>query len=195
MIPRDISADRLIKELVSLRIAARRAIDGRKRAQTRRDNLCRIRDTEAPDSTLARAAIAQIAETDENLLQWRFLEIEIGNALSPMCAALDAKVSQCAIFDAICTNASDRDSEMVRKYGDKSSHIICVLDLENSATKADGIEIKPLKWCYTMAFMNAMQTNPKLDRFVHDEANEMFDGAFGGYREPSLTERLIGKSL
>jgi len=43
-----------------------------------------------------------------------------------------------------------------------------------------------------MAFMNALQTNSKLDRAVHDGANEFFDGAFGEFRERPVMERLAG---
>ena len=87
----------------------------------------------------------------------------------------------------------------MRKYGEKSHRLICVLDLENSASTRKeewmGREMQPLKWCHTMAFMREMTTNPKLDRIIHDGANEFFGGAFGEYRERPLIERLAGRAV
>lgn len=179
------SADELIKQLVYLRVGARRLL------RTQR----KLRDTWPHVAKEAAVAATLKAGQDEALLQIEFAVIEIGNYLMSLCAALDKKAPRGAIFNALEVNASDRDSEDMRRYGSKSHHVICVLGLESSATKDDDITTRPLKWCYTMAFMNALQTNPTLERIVHNDANEMFDGAFGEYREPSLTERLIGKSL
>lgn len=128
----------------------------------------------------------------ERLLDIRFGEIEIGQFLMPLCDALDAKVDRARIFDALNVNAADRDSENVRRYGSKAQHLICVLDLENSATPSDDIVLKPLKWCWTQYFMHSLRTNEKLDRKVHEGANEFFNGIFGEYRERPLTDRLIG---
>ena len=55
--------------------------------------------------------------------------------------------------------------------------------------------MQPLKWCHTMAFMREMTTNPKLDRIIHDGANEFFGGVFGEYRERPLIERLAGRAV
>jgi hypothetical protein len=103
------------------------------------------------------------------------------------------------LFDAINTNRADRDTEVVRKYGDKASHILFVLDLENSASTRNDEwtepTTQPLKWCNTMAFMHEMQTNAKFDRVIHDGANEFFNGEFGEYRERPLMERLAGRAV
>lgn len=130
----------------------------------------------------------------ERLLDIRFGEIEIGQFLMPLCDALDAKVDRARVFDALNVNPAHRDTEEVRKYGDKTIHLISALDLENSATRDDDITIRPLKWCWTMAFMNLMQTNGKFDRTIHEAADEFFGGAFGQYRERPLTERLIWRA-
>ncbi|WP_313233973.1 hypothetical protein [Delftia acidovorans] len=187
------TANQLIKQLVYLRHLARRNIMLKQMARDR------IRQHEqdlsaAADNSTAQALYGQAIEIlKEQELEIGFQEIEIGKYLVHLCPALDGEASREAIFEAINTNKADRDTEDVRKYGDKCSNLIFVLDLENSATKDDDIVHKPLKWCHTMAFMNALQTNPKLDRIVHEEANEVFGGAFGEYQERPLTERLIGR--
>lgn len=189
------TATQLIKQLVYLRHLARRNI---MLTQKVRD---RIRQHEqdraaAADNSADQAVYGQaIAILKEQELEIGFQEIEIGKYLVHLCPALDNKASREAIFEAINTNKADRDTEDVRKYGDKCSHLIFVLDLENSATKDDDIVSKPLKWCHTMAFMNALQTNSKLDRIVHEQANEVFGGAFGEYQERTLTERLAGRAV
>ena len=189
------TAAQLIKQLVYLRHLARRNI---MLTQKVRD---RIRQHEqdhaaAAENSAAQAVYSQaIAILKEQELEIGFQEIEIGKYLVHLCPALDSKASRDAIFEALNTNKADRDTDDVRKYGDKCSRLIFVLDLENSATKDDDIVHKPLKWCHTMAFMNALQTNPKLDRIVHEEANEMFGGAFGEYQERPLTERLVGRAV
>lgn len=189
------TAPRLIKQLVYLRHLARRNIMLKQMARDR------IRQHEqdraaAADNSAAQAVYGQaIAILKEQELEIGFQEIAIGKYLVHLCSALDGKASREDIFEAINTNKADRDTEDVRKYGDKCSQLIFVLDLENSATKDDDIVCKPLKWCHTMALMNALQTNPKLDRIVHDEANEVFGGAFGEYRERPLTERLVGRTV
>lgn len=189
------TAAQLIKQLVYLRHLARRNIMLKQMARDR------IRQheqdhTAAAENSTAQAIYSQaIAILKEQELDIGFQEIEIGKYLVHLCPALDGKASRESIFEAINTNKADRDTEDVRKYGDKCSKLIFVLDLENSATKDDDIVSKPLKWCHTMAFMNALQTNPKLDRIVHEEANEVFGGAFGEYQERPLTERLVGRAV
>ncbi|OUM01642.1 hypothetical protein [Variovorax sp. JS1663] len=183
------TGEHLIKQLVALRLTARWLIHSRDERRSLRAAWARVLESNSGDATAQRC----IAEHDERLVDLKFAEIEIGNYLMPLCAALDdAQVPRAAIFDALETNRADRDTDLVRQYGGKTSHLICVLDLENSATKDDDIAIRPLKWCHTMAFMHALQTNEKLDRVVHDEANDMFGGAFGEYRERPLMERLVG---
>lgn len=188
------TADQLIKQLVCLRHIARKTIAFTEQAG---ELIRKHRDKRAALSEGSADWVKSgqiIAALEENRLQFRFQEIEIGKRLVHLCPELDKKASREAIFDAINANRAHRDTEDVRKYGDKCSHLIFVLNLENSATKDDGISSKPLKWCHTMAFMNALQTNAKLDRIVHDGANEFFNGAFGEYRERPLAERLVGRS-
>ena len=189
------TGDQLIKKLVMLRWFASGVVKNKKQAQTLIKELKAKYDGASANSTDAVVSSSVIAALEENALQLGFTQIEIGNYLAALCAHLDQKASREAIFDAINTNASDRDTDEVRRYGDKALNLICVLDLESSATRDDEIEIRPLKWCHTMAFMNALKTNSKLDRVVHEGANEMFGGAFGEYKERSVMERLVGRAI
>ena len=189
------TADQLIKQLVYLRHLARRNIllkdQARELIRMHRGKQAALPET-SHDWILSGHVIAAL---EENLLQFDFQEIEVGRYLASLCPELDKKASREAIFDAINANRAHRDTENVRKYGDKCSHLIFVLDLENSATEDDNLASKPLKWCHTMAFMNALQTSPKLDRVVHDGANEFFNGAFGEYRDRPLMERMAGSVM
>lgn len=192
------TADQLIKQLVAIRHSARRVIkaisaihDSRAHFERRRDN--------AVDGAMKAEAIAELADLDERKLLLSSAEIEIGRYLLPLCDALDKKATREQIFDALNTNPADRDTDMVRKYGDRCHRFISVLDLENSAsTRKDewiNTEMQPLRWCHNMAFMHEMTTNAKFDRVIHDGANEFFDGAFGEYRERPLMERLAGRAV
>lgn len=187
------SAD-LIAQLIALRLMARRMLRTQDVGRAKREEWKRIADR-LPGTPEAGQAAAYIAQLDEYQLQMKFEIIQIGNYLMPLCAALDLNASPGTILDALEVNQADRDTDDMREYGSKAMHVIAVLDLENSATKDDDISTRPLKWCHTMAFMHALQTNEKLDRIVHDGANEFFNGAFGEYRERPLTERLAGKAI
>lgn len=192
------TSDQLIKQLVYLRQCARRLIIAIDAARQSRDTVKKVlAQGTKPGGKKAGAEL--LASIEERLVDLRFAEVEIGQYLFPLCDALDRKATREQIFDAINTNPADRDTDMVRKYGDKSHHLICVLDLENSASTRndDWTEpmAQPLKWCHQMAFMRELQTNQKLDRIVHEGANEFFNGAFGEYRERPLTERLVGRAV
>lgn len=192
------TAGQLIKQLVALRHSARRVIKGLEATYESRAHFERRRDN-AADGAMKADAMAKLAEIDERQLMLRSAEIEIGQYLFPLCDALDRKATRDQIFDALNTNSADRDTDMVRKYGDRCHRFISVLDLENSAsTRKDewmGPEMQPLKWCHNMAFMREMTTNAKFDRVIHDGANEFFNGAFGEYRDRPLMERLAGRAV
>ena len=189
------TADELIKQLVFLRHCARLTVLGIDVAHANRTEWQRRQDN-APDGPSKAAAMVELAGLDEKLLQLRSAEIEIGEYLMPLCSALDRCASRQQIFEAINTNPADRDTEFARKYAQTALKAIAVARLENSASKrgddCNNPEFQPLQWCHTMALMRAITTSPKLDRIVHDEANEFFSGAFGEYRERPLMERLVG---
>lgn len=188
------TADELIKQLVYLRLCARRILRRKEQWSQSRAETTRLLNSTVDDD-VRQVLSVHLAEIDEWLLESRFMIIEVGKYLMPLCAALDEKASREQIYDALGVGLADRDSEGMRKYGNKALHIISVLDLENSATRNDDTATRPLKWCHTMAFMHALQTSEKLGRIVHDGANEFFGGVFGEYQERPLTERLAGRSL
>lgn len=183
----------LVKQLVHLRTWARQIIRAQDTHEICRKAVESIRDA-APGTPASLQAVEQLVEMSEFAVEMRFSLIEIGNYLMPLCAALDQKADREDIFEALCVNRGHRDSDAVREYGHKSLHLIAVLDLESSATKDDDILIKPLKWCYTRAFMQALNTSPALDRIVHEEANATFGGAFGEFQERSVIKRMVGKA-
>lgn len=189
------TADQLVKQLVYLRHEARSTIFRRRRCDEQIEQYSEERDKSSPGSLEWDLANRVVQYLQENELLLRTHEIEIGRYLTFLCDEVDKKVPRQLVFEAINTGKADRDTEEVRKYGEKSHRLICVLDLENSATTDEGIEIRPLKWCHTMAFMNALQTNSKLDKAIHEVANEFFDGAFGEHQERPLMERLAGRSV
>ncbi|RKJ96657.1 hypothetical protein [Alicycliphilus denitrificans] len=190
------TGDQLIKQLVYLRQCARRLLNAQNMERGNRASLKKMIEDEAVAGTSLEAEVRKVlAGVEGRLVDLEFAIIEIGQYLVHLGPELDKKVSREALFDAINTNHADRDTESVRKHGSKASHILFVLNLENSATKDDDVVIRPLNWCHQMAFMHELQTNPKLDRIVHDEANEFFNGAFGEYRERPLMERLAGRAM
>lgn len=191
----DLTPDELIKNLVAMRITAR-AVVKTARSVNASITKCRAKQVNLPVGLPEWADAARaVAALQEESLKLKFTEIEIGRGLVSLCSYLDSKVEREAIFDALNTNRADRDTDMVRQYGRKAIYLISVLGLENSATKSDDIEIRPLKWCQTMAMMHAMQTSAEVDRAIHEKANDLFGGAFGEYRERPLIERLAGRAV
>jgi len=182
--------DQLLKLLAHVRLHASILLRFRAVIRTQVDEISLLAKQDDPqhEAFLHQSTL----HAKEWLMERDFDLIRFGRFLVSLCPEFDKKVSREAIFDVINTSRADRTGELIDKYGDKASHILFVLDLENSATRDTGIHIKPLKWCHTMAFMNAMQTSEKLDRTVHDGANEFFGGVFGEYQERSVTERLTG---
>ncbi|MFT3720394.1 hypothetical protein [Pseudorhodoferax sp.] len=188
------SADQLIKQLVALKLSARQLIRTEQQARDRRAEWASVREN-TPDADQRAQAVQMVGRLDEHLLQIKFALIDFGNYLRPLCDALDEKATRAQVFEALNTNPAHRDTQEVRKYGDRSHVLIAVLDLENSATEDDDFEIRPLKWCHTMAFMNLMTTSDKLAKIIHEGANEFFGGVFGEYRERPLLERLVGRPV
>lgn len=189
----DETAEELIKKLVALRLWARRVVVMRRKIARLLEANERIRDRIPANVPEGAAAVMACAGLSESKLQLDFAEIEIGQYLRDLCVELDAKCTPEQVCEAISANRTSLAREDVNKHGAKAGHLIWVFNLENSATKADGIEIRPLNWCHTRAFMQLLQTSDVFARTVHDGANEFFDGAFGAFREKPLTERLIGR--
>lgn len=187
------TADELVKMLAHLRLLEALSQKGARQLRQLLANLKKMAD-ESSRGALARALVA---DYDEWLLNRRFDEVSAGQFLIELCTEMDAKgVSREAIFDVINTNRADRFSEDVKMHGDKSIALIAALGLENSASirGSDYVDeaMQPLRWCFQQALFNALATNPKLEKTVHDEANRLFNGAFGEYRERPLMATLIG---
>lgn len=187
--------DILMRDLARLKLSARLMITMREEYRAGIADLTRRKDVFLALSQPGKAGLAEdtIAKIKVEIVNVEFAIIEYGQNLATLCVAIDeAGVPRERILNVLGANTSEWNTPEIAKYGDKAIHLVAVLDLENSATKDEGIEIKPLKWCHTMAFMNALTTNPKLDRAVHEGANEFFGGAFGEYRERPVMERLVG---
>lgn len=132
-------------------------------------------------------------QAKECRLEVKFKIIELGKEFVSLAHACDT-LPRAAWLRALSVNESEWHTENMQKYGGNVLNVVSVLDLENSATVDDGILFKPLKWCCTMAMMNATKTNPILGKLMHDECNKVFGGAldkvFGEWKEPSILERL-----
>lgn len=190
------TASELIKMLVRLRLWETIL---QKSAATVRDVRAGVQKRlDSPLDRVQRASSEELLEdVNEWLLNRQFDEIKTGQFLIALCSEIDRKgVSREAVFDVINTNVADRTRPDIKKYGDSTLSLIAVLDLENSASvRGDdwiNVTMQPLRWCWQRAFMNALDTNPRLGQAVHDVANEHFDGAFGEYRDDTLMTRLTG---
>ncbi|MDR6767702.1 hypothetical protein J2W88_002983 [Acidovorax delafieldii] len=189
------TANQLIRQLVYLRGIARRIVSVRVESRHELQECNHLLERLGMGTPEGARAATIIANLGEVILQAETMEIEIGNYLFHLCAALDQKGCREQILEAINCGRPDRNSERVHMYGHKSLSLIVALNLENSATKDDSITTRPLKWCADMAVMRAMTTSPKLDRMLHEGANEFFGGVFGEYRERPLMERLAGRAV
>lgn len=193
------TADQLIKQLVYLRGIARSIVKTLAESRHEMQESKRLLECLGPGTPEGARAATIIANLGEVELQAQTMEIEIGNYLMPLCDALDRTATREQIFEALNINTADRDTETVREYGDKALYLITVLHLENSAMNRRedwaSAQSQPLQWCHTMAVMRAMTTSPKLDRMLHEGANEFFGGVFGEYRERPLMERLAGRAV
>lgn len=178
-------------DLMRLRVAGRNTIRTQKALWKIADILTANRDAAIKAGDRKAEALAQIDldACNEKLLEMRFRIIEIGNIFNIKSDDFDLLPRE-VWLRALGVNEAEWTTPDMLKHGDTIRHVVGVLDLENSATKDDAIEFKPLKWCTTMAMLNATKTNPKFGEVVHEFCNKAFDGAFGDWKEPSVMERL-----
>ena len=179
--------------LVALRYAAKKVVQAKKLNQKIIRLYGHVIDSAIHIGDQKAEAINKIdlVAANEQKLETKFRIIELGKAFSYACRLCEEhQLPREVWLRALSVNESEWNSQQMREYGQTLSHVVQVLDLENSATKDDDIAHKPLKWCATMAMMNASKTNPKLGKFMHDECNAMFGGAFGDWKEPSVLQRL-----
>lgn len=188
-----------IKELVKAKLIARSLL----RTKRNLRQLVEMHEQKASvaalmgDAECRQRHEAAAADARERLLQAEFAILEIGHGLRELCKEIDALGCRELVFEALNTNKADRSTPLVAEYGTNTLALIGVLDLENSATKCAefgliATETRPLKWACTTAMFNAMKTNEKFARAAHQCANDVFDGAFGEYRERPLSHRLAG---
>jgi hypothetical protein len=181
-----------LSNLMRLRFLARRLLTNQatnRRNQEYLEGVHKAAISRGDRKTEALAKI-EIDTTRETAIEIKFHIIEIGQAFVPVAKCCDAQLPRAVWLRALCVNESEWGSDQMQKYGTCISHVVSVLDLENSSTKDDSMFIRPLKWCVFWAMMNAMDTNPKFGEVIHDDLNEVFNGALGDYRNPSVLERL-----
>lgn len=182
-----------LARLVVLRYCAKKTAQSKKLKLQSIELLNQIMDSAIRTGNRKLEATAKIdlESASESLLEIRFQIIDLGRALSLVSRACEnAQVPRESWLRALSVNESEWRTPDMLAYGESITSVVGVLDLENSATKDDAIEHKPLKWCQTMAMINATKTNPKLGSMMHDKLNEVFNGSFGDYRQPSILERL-----
>ena len=183
---------KLLAELAKLRFAARNWV--RVNRMTR-DNIAgfeRKRDVAraASDAGMERIVSQYLQESRERLTEYRFYLVEVGQHFAGLSREVNDHLPRETWLEALSVNRAEWDTESMREHGDSPLNVVAVLRLENSATKDEGPESRPLAWCCQMALMNAMQTSSKMDRAIHEASNEFFGGAFGEYRERSPLERM-----
>ena len=182
-----------LAQLVVLRYCAKKTVQTEKICQSHIAHLTEIIDAAIRAGDLKAQAVNKIdlAATRERLLEIDFQIIELGNEFSFVSGQCEAaQVPRESWLRALSVNESEWHTPDMLAYGKSPMIVAGVLDLENSATKDEAIEHKPLKWCQTMAMLNATRTNPKLGQFMHDKCNEMLDGVFGDYQPPTMLEQL-----
>lgn len=126
---------------------------------------------------------------EERAFELRFKIIECGNVFNQASRQFD-ELPRESWLRALGVNEAEWHSPEMLKYGDTIRHVVAVLGLENSATRDDDIQFKPLNWCVQMAMFNATQTNPKLGEFMHNACNEMLGGVFGDYQPPTELQQI-----
>lgn len=184
---------RLIQELVALRHAARSCLKARRMRRTM------IPQYEAKasaiellgDKATAQKIRACVEVLKEDQLNSESGMVEIGQrlmSLSRDVGLLD--VPREAWLNALNVNRAEWNSSEILEHGKDLICVVWALQLENSATKDDDIEHRPLEFCYTMAMLHGMKVNRTFDRAVHEITNEFFGGAFGEYQERSPLERM-----
>lgn len=183
---------KLLAELAKLRFAARNWV--RVNRMTR-DNIAgfeRKRDVAraASDAGMERIVSQYLQESRERLTEYRFYLVEVGQHFNRLSREINEHLPRETWLEALSVNRSEWESDDMREHGYSPLNVVSVLRLENSATKDDGTQSRPLAWCCQMALMNAMQTSSKLDRAVHEATNEFFGGLFGEYRGRSPLERM-----
>jgi len=178
--------------LVELRMQARMQINLKRKLQTSIDTLKTKSDFMlAMGNSKGRASLQEeIAHLQGLVVDMRFAIIQSGEDFYRHSDGWDRDLPREMWLRALGVNESEWHTDSMRQYGQNIVGVVAVLNLENSATHDDDIALRPLNWASTMCIMRARTTNPKLGEAMHHKANELFGGAFGQWREPTLLERL-----
>lgn len=182
-----------LAHLVIIRILCKKLVQTRRLIQADMRRIEKLIHDAIKIGDLKAEALAKIdiVQTREAMLEINFKEIEYGQFFISASARCDeSQLPRDVWLRALSVNESEWESDYMRQYGQTVLNVVTALGLENSATKDDSIEYKPLKWCATMAMMNATRTNPKMGEFMHNACNEMLGGAFGEWKKPTILQRL-----
>jgi hypothetical protein len=181
-----------LRHLVYMRSTARRLIRAK---QANMESIRLLKVAHATSSgDLKSVALHKIdlTEAKDTEIELRFQIIEVGLEFMGSCSKYD-KLPREVWLRALSVNESEWSSPMMLEYGDCVRNVVAVLRMENSATGTEedwDIVHKPLNWCVTMAMMNASQTSPAFGKKMHDLSNEVMDGAFGEWKEPTVLEQI-----
>jgi hypothetical protein len=180
-----------IKTLVMLRHAARRqvAIRDRNADLLRRAKIIKANAIRQGDRLTEAQAQIWIEDFEQCKVETKFALIEIGKWFiqhTPDCE----KLPRGDWLRALNVNESEWFTPEMQKHGEHIHNVVWLLHLENSATPDTGPLSRPLACCVEMTMFNAIKTNPKLDKFMHEQCNEMFDDRFGEWQEPTVLQRL-----
>ena len=183
---------KLLAELVTLRHAARGWV--RVNRMTR-DNMGLFKVNRdlamaCGDAEIERISSERLQECRERLIEYRSQLVEIGRYFNRLSREVNEHLPREAWLEALSVNRSEWGTDDMLEHGNSPLNVVAVLRLENSATKDDGPQSRPLAWCCQMAMMNRLQTSEEFARDVHDITNEQFGGVFGEYRERSPLERM-----
>jgi hypothetical protein len=139
----------------------------------------------------ATAAQAQILLEDatQYAVDNKFALIEIGRLFVHIAAECE-KLPRGDWLRALNVNESEWFSPEMLEYGERLHEVVAGLRLENSATPDTGDLSRPLECCFQMALHNAMKTDQRLAKETHQKLNEIFDGQFGDWQEPTVLQRL-----
>lgn len=181
----------VLGNLVAMRLVAKIQVRNEQIVDKNIELLTKLLDVAIREGDLHAEATTKILldQAKETRLEVKFKIIELGNEFVSLAHACD-ELPREVWLRALSVNESEWHTENMQKYGENALNVVLVLDLENSATVDDGFLFKPLKWCCTMAMMNATKTNAELGKLMHDECNKILGGVFGEWKEPSVLERL-----
>ncbi len=131
----------------------------------------------------------------EAKLQIRFQRLQTGIMFVQHSPSIARELPREVWLEALCVNRHHWDTVEMHRYGLDPSKVVGILNLENSESENTS-ENKPLRGCFDLAFFNRLQTDPRLDKAVHEAADEVFGGAisarFGPWQEPTTLQRLGG---